>query len=341
MKTVRLFPALFLFSALTTLPIRAHTTVEEMTDAARNFLAALTPEQKTRATYDFKDDQRFDWHFIPRERKGLPFKEMTPAQQRLAHALLASGLSQRGYAKATTIMSLEDILREMEQGKGPARDPERYFVTIFGQPDAKGTWGWRVEGHHLALNFTLADGKAVAVTPSFLGSNPGEVREGPRKGLRVLAEEEDLARQLVKSLNEAQKKVAIYTNTAPREIITGADRKAKALEPMGLAASKMTKPQTELLWAVIKEYVYRYRSELADQDLKKMEASGRDKIHFAWAGSEEPREGHYYRVQGPTFLLEYDNTQNNANHIHAVWRDFDGDFGEDILRKHYEQVPHK
>src|SRR6185295_4895205 len=175
MKTVRVLPALLLVSLLTAPSIRAHTPAEDMADAARNLLAALTPEQKGKATYEFKDDQRFDWHFIPRERKGLPFKEMTPAQQRLAHALLASGLSQRGYAKATTIMSLEDILREMEQGKGPARDPERYFVTIFGRPDAKGTWGWRVEGHHLALNFTLVNGDFISVTPSFMGSNPGEV----------------------------------------------------------------------------------------------------------------------------------------------------------------------
>ena len=340
MKTVRVLPALLLVSLLSASSIRAHTPAEDMADAARNLLAALTSEQKSKATYEFKDDQRFYWHFIPRERKGLPFKEMTPAQQRLAHALLASGLSQRGYAKATTIMSLEDILREMEQGKGPVRDPERYFVTIFGRPDAKGTWGWRVEGHHLALNFTLVNGEFISVTPSFMGSNPGEIREGPRQGLRVLAAEEDLARQLVKSLNEEQKRIAIYTNAAPREIITGADRKAKALAPMGLAASKMTRAQTELLWSVIKEYVYRYRTELADRDLKKIEAAGRGKVHFAWAGSVEPKQGHYYRVQGPTFLLEYDNTQNNANHIHAVWRDFDGDFGEDILRKHYDQVPH-
>ena len=187
----------------------------------------------------------------------------------------------------------------------------------------------------------IVDGKEISVTPSFLGSNPGEIREGPRKGLRVLGAEEDLARQLVTSLNDEQKQVAIYTNTAPREIITGNDRKAKALTPMGISAAKLNKAQTELLWQVIKEYVYRYRPELADQDLKRIEKGGAKSLYFAWAGSLEPKEGHYYRVQGPTFLMEYDDTQNNANHIHAVWRDLERDFGDDLLRQHYERVPHE
>jgi len=340
MNTFRPLVALFILAQLTVARAVA-SPQEEMTQAANNLLAALTPDQMTKATYEFKADERFDWHFIPRERKGLPFKEMTPAQQRLAHALLASGMSQRGYAKATTIMSLEDILRELEQGKGPARDPERYFVTIFGRPDAKGTWGWRVEGHHISLNFTLVKGEFTSVTPSFLGTNPAEVKDGPRKGLRVLAAEEDLGRQLIKSLNDDQKKTAIYTNAAPHEIVTGNDRKARELTPMGVAAAKMNKAQNELLWQLVQEYVRRYRSELADEDLKKIEKAGRSKIHFAWAGSLEVGQGHYYRVQGPTFLLEYDDTQNNANHIHAVWRDLENDFGEDLLRKHYEQYHSK
>src|SRR5256885_16897670 len=200
---------------------------EEMASAANNLLATLTPEQAARASYPLNDAERFNWHFIPRERKGLPFKEMAPEQKHLAHALLSTALSHQGYLKASTIMSLEQVLRELEQGKGPTRDPELYFLTLFGNPDPQLTWGWRVEGHHLSLNFLLAAGHEIAVTPSFLGSNPGEVREGPRKGLRVLGAEEDLARQLVGSLTEEQKKVAIYTNTAPREIITGNDRKAR------------------------------------------------------------------------------------------------------------------
>ena len=346
MKTTPCLLTLILLSQLTTFSARAHpgddtrVVAEEMAAAAKNLLTTLTTEQAAKAIYPLKDNERYNWHFIPRERKGLPFKEMAPEQKHLAHALLSTALSHRGYLKASTIMSLEQVLRDLEQGKGPTRDPELYFVTIFGKPDAQDAWGWRVEGHHLSLNFMVVDGKEISVTPSFLGSNPGEVRAGPRQGLRVLGAEEDLARQLVKSLNDEQKKAAIYTNTAPREIITGNDRKARALTPMGIAAVKLNKAQTDLLWHVIREYVTRYRPEIADRDLKKIEQAGTKNLYFAWAGSIEPKAGHYYRVQGPTFLMEYDNTQNDANHIHAVWRDFEHDFGDDLLREHYDRVPH-
>ncbi len=340
MKSMLLLGAMLLGCRLVGGATPAETAAHDMAQAANNFLAALSPEQKAKATFKLTDDERLNWHFIPRDRKGLPIKEMTPAQRDLASALLASAMSQRGFMKAATIMSLEEVLHDLEQGKGPVRDPERYFFSIFDKPGAQGTWGWRVEGHHLSLNFTLVDGKAESVTPSFFGSNPGEIREGPRHGLRVLAAEEDLGRQLVKSLDAAQRKVAIVSDTAPQEIITGADRKAKELAPPGLSAANMTGAQAELLVQVIKEYVQRYRPELADEDWKKIEKAGIKNVYFAWAGSVEPKQGHYYRVEGPTFLMEYDNTQNNANHIHAVWRDFAGDFGEDLLKQHYEQTPH-
>jgi Protein of unknown function (DUF3500) len=335
------FVAIFLVTfCLFTLSARAHSPGEEMADAANHFLAALTPEQKAKATFDLKDAERSNWNFVPLIRKGLTFKEMTPGQQRLGQALLNSALSQRGFMKAMTIMSLDDILKEMEQGSGPVRDPELYYVSIFGKPDAAGTWGWRIEGHHLSLNFVIVDGTNTTVTPSFFGSNPAEVRTGARTGLSVLGTEESLGRQLIKSLNDAQKKIAIYTNIAPKEIITGNQRKATLLTPMGLAASKLDKAQLALLRQIIEEYVRRYRPELADADLKKIEKVGWSKIFFAWAGGVEPGEGHYYRVQGPAFLMEFDNTQNNANHVHTVWRDLENDFGEDLLRKHYDQEPH-
>jgi hypothetical protein len=183
----------------------------------------------------------------------------------------------------------------------------------------------------------VAPDDQVSVTPSFFGSNPAEVRTGPRQGLRVLGAEEDLARDLVRSLEADQQRVAIYTNKAPADIITGADRKARVLEPAGLSAAKMSAGQVALLWAVIKEYVYRYRPEVADEDLRKIRAAGPEKLAFAWAGSTAPGEGHYYRIQGPSFLLEFDNTQNSANHVHTVWRDLEGDFGEDLLRQHYDR----
>ena len=340
MRTISFLGAILLCCRLAAGPTPAEIAAHDMAQAANNLLAALSPDQKARATFELKDDERLNWHFIPRDRKGLPLKEMTPAQRSLAVALLGSALSQRGLMKAATIMSLEEVLRDMEQGKGPVRDPERYFFSIFGKPANTGTWGWRVEGHHLSLNFTLVDGKAESVTPSFFGSNPGEVREGQRQGLRVLGTEEDLGRQLVKLLNPEQRAVAIISETAPKEIVTGADRKAKELTPPGLAAAKMTAAQKELLVQLIKEYVQRYRPELANEDWKKIETAGIQKIHFAWAGGVEPKQPHYYRLEGPTFLMEYDNTQNDANHIHTVWRDFAGDFGEDLLKRHYEQTPH-
>src|SRR5262245_61275546 len=233
------------------LALRAHTPAEEMADAATHFLAALSPEQRAKATFDLKDDERLNWHFIPKTRKGLPLKEMAPAQRHLGCALLSTALSQRGYMKASTIMSLEQILADIEQGKGPVRDPELYFVSIFGKPGAKETWAWRWEGHHLALNFSIVDGDKISMTPSFMGSNPGEVRTGPRAGLRVLEREESLARKLVLSLDEKQQQAAIYTNKAPADIITGAERKARLLTPSGLAMSRMTQEQQGLLMDLV------------------------------------------------------------------------------------------
>ena len=310
-----------------------------MADAANNLLAALSAEQKSKATFEFSSEERVNFHFVPMPRKGLPLAEMTPAQRHLASVLLNSPLSHRGYFKATTIMSLEQILSDLENG-APRRNPELYYVSLFGKP-GQDVWGFRFEGHHLTLNFTLRGDQVLATTPSFLGTNPAEVRTGPRAGLRVLAVEEDLGRKLVKSLDARQGALAIYSKDAPSEVLTSDKRKAWRIEPLGIAGSALTKAQKATLTALIQEYLGRNRPELADADWAKIEKAGWDKIHFAWAGGTEPGTGHYYRVQGETFLLEYDNTQNNANHIHAVWRDLENDFGDDLLKRHYEQTPHE
>ena len=310
-----------------------------MAGAAKNLWASLTPDQKHKIGFDFKDALRYDWHFIPRPRKGLPLKEMSGEQKALAHALLASGLSQSGYIKAETIISLEQILASIEQGKGPVRDPELYFFNIFGNPDSAGSkepWGWRVEGHHLALNFTIVGDKGVAGGPTFMGTNPAEVKTGPRQGLRVLGEEEELARKLVKSLDEGQRKKAVVQEEAPKDILSLAARKAKPLQPAGILMPDLNSEQKELLNSIVVLYAERLRPELAGNDLGKILKAGVDKIGFAWAGGLERGMPHYYRIQGPTFLIEYDNTQNNANHVHSVWRDFENDFGDDLLKKHYE-----
>ena len=312
----------------------------EMAAAAKNLWASLTPDQKLKIGFDFKDPLRYDWHFIPRPRKGLPLKEMSGEQKALAHALLASGLSQSGFMRAETIISLEEVLKSIEKGKGPVRDTEAYFFNIFGKPGSPSSssepWGWRVEGHHLALNFTIVGDKGVVGGPTFMGANPAEVKAGPRQGLRTLAEEEDLARKLVKSLDEGQRKKGVVQEEAPKDILSLAARKAKPLQPAGIMMTDLKPEQKELLNSIIVLYAERLRPEVAGNDLGKIMKAGVDNIGFAWAGSDERGQPHYYRIQGPTFLIEYDNTQNNANHIHSVWRDFENDFGDDLLKKHYE-----
>ncbi len=306
-----------------------------MTQAAQHFLASLTPEQRTQATFAFQEDERLNWHYIPKERKGLPLLDMTMPQKALAHALLSAGLSQQGYIKAVTIMSLDDILRIMENDDGNRRNPEKYYFTVFGEPSDTGTWGFRVEGHHLSQNFTVVNGK-VADTPSFFGANPAEVREGPRKGLRTLAAEEDLGRDLMESLTPEEKKVAIVTADAYKDILTEASRKAAlAGQPSGLSAAKMSKKQFELLQTLISNYAQNVPEQLAQARMEQLKKAGTN-VFFAWAGVEQRGGPHYYRIQTPTFLIEYDNTQNNANHIHSVWRDFNGDFGLDLLAMHYQ-----
>ena len=306
-----------------------------MSEAANRFLSALTPEQKSKAVLRFEDDERQNWHFVPRERKGLPLREMSPAQKHLAAGLLAAGLSQQGYIKATTIMSLEEVLKVLENDSGERRNPEKYYFSIFGTPAEKGMWGYRVEGHHLSQNYTVVNGK-VAASPSFFGANPAEVREGPRKGLRALAAEEDLGRAVLETLDPEQRKIAVVDQAAYKDILTAASRKAALNgQPSGLSAAKMNARQFEALRALVEEYARNVPEQLALAREEQFRKAGRN-LHFAWAGGARRGEPHYYRVQAPTFLIEYDDTQNNANHIHSVWRDFEGDWGLDLLKQHYE-----
>ncbi len=306
-----------------------------MTETAKRFLAALSPEQRAKATFQFSDDERMDWHFIPKDRKGLTLGEMSPYQRHLASALLAAGLSQTGYIKAVTIMSLEDVLKTLENDSGERRNPERYHFTVFGTPSSTGTWGWRVEGHHLSQNYTVANGQVVD-GPSFFGSNPAEVRQGPRKGLRTLEGEDDLGFKVIQTLDEPQQKIAIVNPKAYSDILTAANRKA-ALEgqPSGLPAARMKTGQFDALRALLELYAYNLPDDLAKRRMDQIDKAGRN-VHFAWAGGIKPGDPHYYRVQTPSFLIELDSTQDNANHIHSVWRDFNGDFGGDLLRTHYE-----
>jgi hypothetical protein len=324
--------------ALLASPLRAHESGAEMAAAANNLLLALQPEQKQKATFEYTDAERKNWHFIPRPRKGLPFKDLTYEQRLLAQGLLASGLSNRGYTKAVSIMSLETVLAELEKSKvgGNVRDPENYFISIFGQPGLA-PWGWRVEGHHLSLNFTIPNDQLPVMTPSFFGTNPGQVKTGPRAGTRILGNEEDLGRALVKALTDDQRKVAVILPTAPKDVFNDPKR-TDPTQPEGIAQSQLTAEQSTLLVKLIKEYLFRARPDVAAEDWAKIEQAGLATLHFTWAGGIEPGQPHYYRVQGGHFILEYDNTQNDANHVHSLWRDFDSDFGGDPLKAHLESA---
>ncbi len=307
--------------------------------AANAFLGTLDQAQRAKVQLAFDSDERFNWFYIPKDREGLPLKQMGPAQQKAALALVEKGLSQKGFSKAEAIRHLDTVLAEME--KDPVRrDIEKYYLTIFGEPSATGTWGMRWEGHHVSLHWTVVRGTAIATTPQFFGSNPAEVREGPKKGQRALAAEEDLGRALVTALTAAQRTVAVVAPEAPGDILTTNTRKAAIQANTGLAYADMTAEQRGMLLALITEYADAQPKKLAQERIARLRAAGLDGIKFAWMGGIEKGALHYYRVQGPTFLIEYDCVQNGGNHIHAVWRDFDGDFGLDLLEQHYKKSAH-
>lgn len=331
--------ALAVGAVLLTAAYNRTNTASTMTEAANRFLASLTPEQKAKATFPFESSERETWYYVPFDRKGLQLREMEPYQKHLASALLSAGLSQSGYMKAVTIMSLEDVLLLIEKNNGkknPERNPEKYYFSIFGTPSEDGTWGYRVEGHHISQNWTVVRGKIVD-GPSFFGANPEEVRVGPRTGLRVLAGEEDRARDLIQSLDAEQKKAAIVEQTAPKDILTTNSRKAALKgQPNGIVASKLNAKQFEKLNALLGEYVSNVPQQVAAAREDLIRKAGKN-IWFAWAGGLNRGEPHYYRIQSPSFLVEFDDTQDGANHIHSVWREFNGDFGEDLLAEHYQQ----
>jgi len=331
--------------------ISAQRSSSTMASAASAFVNSLSPEQRQKAVFAFKSDERLHWNFIPSEafpRNGLLMKDMNESQRKLAHDLLKSALSQQGYMTATSIMELESTLgdierRARESGRGAesmVRDPFKYYFSVFGTPSTKETWGWRVEGHHVSLHFTVVNGTLVASSPSFFGSNPAEVREGPKKGLRILGEQEDAARDLLKALNDQQRAKAVIQNVALNEIVTTNKLDINPLSPVGIPASEMTPQQREMLMNVVKIYTSKMADDIAADRMAKLEKAGLDKIAFAWAGEAELGKKHYYRIQGPTFLIEHDNSQNDGNHVHSVWRDFNGDFGRDLLREHVASVAH-
>ena len=326
--------------------LASQKSAANMARAATTFLDSLSPAQKGRASLPFESDERLRWHFIPNEtfpRKGLMIKDMNETQRRLAHDLLRSGLSARGYLKVTSIIELEDVLKAIETGGRMARNKQEYYLTIFGTPGATGRWGWRFEGHHISARFAVVDGAMrgdISSSPMFLGANPAEVRDGDKKGTRVLADEEDAARALLMALPADLQKQAVVNAVAPSDIITMNKNDITPLQDRGVAYAAMPAAQQVLLIRLIEVYTGNMEADLAAERLARIRSGGVDNIKFAWLGEIEKGKKHYYSVQGPTFLIEYDNTQNDGNHIHSVWRDFNGDFGRDILREHLKEVAH-
>ncbi len=309
--------------------------VDELVQSSTALLNSLDVDQRALAMFPFNDEERLNWHYVPKDRAGLPLNRMTDEQKELALAVLKTALSAKGFEKVETIRSLEDVLRAMEGSN--FRDPEKYYFTFFGEPSLDGTWGLRFEGHHVSLHWTVVDGVLVATVPQFLGANPADVKTGPMAGTRVLGAEEDLGRQLVKSLNDEQRAICVLHPAAPPEILTGAQREAAIQKDVGVAYGQLNEDQQGLMLSLIQVYASCQRPEIAHERLEKLRAAGLAEIKFGWMGGLEKGQKHYYRIQGPTFIIEYDNTQNDANHIHTVWRDFDGDFGRDVLKEHYKE----
>ena len=327
--------------------IDSHEIARELAEAAQRFLVAIEPDVKARrvkSQFLFQDAERGNFHFFPIARRGAPLKDLKEGQRQLGYALMTSALSHVGSQKALTIMSLGDYLRESDETPNKYRDSDQYYFSIFGNPSPDGTWGYRIEGFHLSLNVTVVKGRWISVTPSFFGVIPATVADGPRQGLQVLKQETELGRALAKSFNAEQQKTGFgeipdFLTETVGGLTTGNKRRIERGKPRGVAAGAMTHQQREILMKLVREHIGRIRKELADQDLARIDRAGVDRIHFVWAGGLEPGEPHHYLIQGPTFLIEYDNTQDDANHVHCVYRDFDNDFG-DALMEHYHKHHH-
>jgi len=312
-------------------------TAAKMRSAAQAVLASVDAGKRAKLALPFDDAKRTDWHYTPRSRPGLSFADLDAAQREAVHRLLRTALTAAGHRKVTNIIELELVLREIET-LGLFRDPEKYFLVFFGAPDAARPWGWRFEGHHLSLSFTLR-GDAIATTPSFFGTNPAKVPKGPKKGLRTLAEEEDQGRKLLSMLDPGQHAVAVVDTRTYGDIVTRAADRVSPLENRGLEARVMTAEQKAQLRKLVDVHASSFEAPLREARLARA-AEGFDAIRFAWAGAAERGRPHYYRVQGPKFLIEYDASQDGGNHIHTVWRDFAGDFGRDLLREHHSRNRH-
>lgn len=316
------------------------------TAPAINFLNSLNKEQLKTAQLHFNDKAKYDWHYLPatmHPRAGIALNELNAAQKQLIFSLLQSSLSETGYAKTQQIISLENILAELS-GDKVRRDPEKYYAAFYGNPGKDSLWSWSFQGHHLSLNFTVLNGE-TSIAPRFLGANPAIVKQGPRKGERTLAKEDDLGLELINSCSAEQKQKAIFNQEPFKDIVTKNSAKVEPLQAVGIKMKELNDTQQSVLLQLINEYLATMPVDIATKRMENLKNEETNEIRFAWAGATKLGEGHYYRIQGKSFLIEFDNTQfdterNKANHIHSVWRDFDGDFGRDLIREHYQSSDH-
>ncbi len=321
-------------------PSAAPESIKLMTKAASAFVASLDDSNRDSALFPFEGDERYFWAYTPVERNGLLLSDMTAHQQQAALEMMETGYSTSGYAMARQIIALETILGEWESMNNAAsnwaRLEERYWFSVFGEPGSEAPWGWRVGGHHIGIVATIVGNREVSIHPLFFGSNPAEVLHGEQKGMRTLAEEEDWARKLIREMTDDQQRVAIVDPIAPADILTTNYRITdQSMTPVGISISDLSDDQRKALIKLIRHYVYRANNEVADNYWRQLNAEGWDSLHFAWAGPLERWQGHYYNIRHDRFVIEYDNTQNGANHIHSVLRDYTHDFGEDLLAAHY------
>ena len=328
-----LFPLLLLLVGVPRCPAQTGN----LSASATALLKLMDDELKSKIQFKLDDEERFNWHYIPRARNGVSLHDFSQAQFDAALQLLKVSLSVQGFKKATDVLALENVLREVEDRatNDTFRDPKNYYFSIFGSPSDEKPWGWRIEGHHLSLNFLAANNKLESSTPSFFGSNPAIVPSGSRKGDQILKDESALGFSLVNTFSSAQLKSAVISTDAYPDILSQNKRKAALLNPSGISYREMNDQQKKMFMALLDVYVKNYELGFSTTLMNKIKKAGVENLSFAWAGSLKPGSGHYYRIQGPMLLIEFDNTQNNANHIHTVVRDLTNDFAEDILREHY------
>ncbi|HIF00258.1 MAG: DUF3500 domain-containing protein [Fuerstiella sp.] len=330
--------ALFVLTAFTLSSVSPSTYAAEesarpgvaMAQAATRFVEGLDHSQKLQATFKYDDPERINWHFIPRERKGVGLWDLNGAAAESAQALVRTGLTAAGYHKVLEVRSLEEVLYLFEGGeeaeRRAKRHPHRYYVSIFGTPGAKGLWGWRFEGHHLSLNFSVENGKIVSSTPEFFGANPGLIDAGPGRSLRVLGKREDIARQILKACPADKQAQLWLSKEAPKDIRGGGVAQPVVDKPQGLAYADMSTEQQSLMKTLIAEYLTAMPATVVRERMQRITSEGMDGIHFGWWGGSELNQPHHYVLQGKSFIVEYNNTQNSANHVHAIWRNLAGDF---------------